>query len=92
MEFIFTLRKTGLAKTGVAGPFLPALLKNIVTDSNHVVGNSKLSPGLLCSKFYLLCFWVVLKNNAYYAQYYAHKYWIMPQFIYNFIILMTRLA
>ena len=31
-------------------------------------------PRLLCSKFYLLCFWAVLKNVAYYAQYYAHNH------------------
>ena len=27
-----------------------------------------LGSGLLCSKFYLLCFWALLKNQAYYAQ------------------------
>ena len=27
-----------------------------------------IGPGLLCSKFYLLCFWAVLTNRAYYAQ------------------------
>ena len=30
-------------------------------------------PGLLCSKFCLLCFWAVLKKFAHYAQYYAHE-------------------
>ena len=28
----------------------------------------------------------MVKNVAYYAQYYAHKTAIMPQFIYNFMI------
>ena len=36
--------------------------------------NSWISPGLLCSKFYLLCFWAVLKKVTYYAQYYARNY------------------
>ena len=32
-------------------------------------------PGLLCSNFYLLCFWAMLKIKVtYYAQYYAHNY------------------
>ena len=30
MEFIFTLRQTGSAKTGAAGPFLPALRNKII--------------------------------------------------------------
>ena len=34
--------------------------------------------------FNLLCFWPLLKQIAYYAQYYALNY--MPQFMYNFII------
>ena len=33
-----------------------------------------IGPGLLCSKFYLLCFWAVLKNVAYYVQYYPHNH------------------
>ena len=32
-----------------------------------------LGPGLLCSKFCLLCFWAMLKKFAHYAQYYAHE-------------------
>ena len=32
-----------------------------------------LGPGLLCSKFYLLCFWALLKKLTHYAQYYAHE-------------------
>jgi len=34
----------------------------------------QLGSGLLCSNFYLLCFWVVLKNVTHYAQYYTHNY------------------
>jgi len=37
----------------------------------------ELGPGLLCSKFYLLFFWALLKNQAYYAQNYAFKIKIM---------------
>ena len=33
-----------------------------------------IKPRLLCSKFYLLCFWAVLKNVTHFAQYYACNY------------------
>jgi len=40
-----------------------------------------LGSGLLCSKFYLICFWAMLKNQAYYAQNYAFKIKIIDCFI-----------
>ena len=33
--------------------------------------SKEVGSGLLCSKFYLLYFWAMLKNQAYYAQYYT---------------------
>ena len=42
--------------------------------------------------FYLLYFWAMLKKFAYPVQYYAITTAIMLQFMYHFIIVMTRLA
>ena len=48
----------------------------------------ELGPGLLCSKFYLLCFWVVLKKSPIMLNILPKIISIIPQFKYKFIILM----
>ena len=45
-----------------------------------------LGPGLLCSKFCLLCFWAVLKKLPIMLNIMPITTAIMPQFIYSFII------
>ena len=46
----------------------------VLDISSTQLQKSAVRPGLLCSKFYLLCLGAVLKKVAYYAQYYAHNY------------------
>jgi len=47
----------------------------LYTRELHVLNSKKwLGPCLLCSNFYLLCFWAVLKKVTHYAQCYACNY------------------
>ena len=59
--------------------------------ADHCSKHSALSPSLLCSNFYLSCFWAVLKNIILPLMLNITPITtaIMPQFIHTFIILMT---
>ena len=67
MDFIFTLRQTGLVKTGAAGPILPAL-------GNEIIVWSYLKTGCLSSKN-LIKFKIVqyVEDNEQYLSGYVHS-------------------
>ena len=65
-------------------------INNYHTIASYVVYGK--SPGLLCLIFYLLRFWAMLKNLPIMLNIMPITTAIMPQFVYDFIILTTRLA
>ena len=61
-------------------------IKRINIMISNEFGDLKLIPGLLFSIFYLLCFWVVLKNLLIMFNIIPMTTAIMTQFVYDFII------
>ena len=67
-------------------PYCRRSLKTLHKFPDMHIEIQQLSPGLLCSKFCLLCFWVVLKKLPVMLNIMPIATAIMPQFIHSFII------